>query len=127
MAPLVLVVDDNDDAREMLAAVLQVAGYRAVEAASGPEAVEAARRHAPAVIFMDIFMPGLDGVEASRQIKSDPRLRDIPIIAWTGRAVRPDGEDGLFERTLVKPCPPDLVLECVRALAPRADPPAPPR
>ena len=114
--PTVLVVDDVDDARELMAHVLGSAGFRVVDASSGLEAIRLAAAHVPAVILMDLFMPGLDGITASRQIKGNPDLRHIPIVAWTARPGPLVDHAGLFAGTIVKPCPPDRILALVRSL-----------
>lgn len=76
----VLVVDDNDDIREMLAVLLDMQGYKVVVAADGEEAVSVASREEPDVILMDVMMPKLDGLEAARRITQNPRLINVPII-----------------------------------------------
>ncbi|MFN7947142.1 MAG: response regulator [Blastocatellia bacterium] len=76
----VLVVDDNDDIREMLAVLLDMQGYKVVVAADGEEAVSVANREEPDVILMDVMMPKLDGLEAARRITQNPRLSRVPII-----------------------------------------------
>ncbi|HWQ36007.1 MAG TPA: response regulator [Blastocatellia bacterium] len=76
----VLVVDDNDDIREMLAVLLDMQGYKVVVAADGEEAVSVANREEPDVILMDVMMPKLDGLEAARRITQNPRLSKVPII-----------------------------------------------
>ena len=111
-----LVVDDVDDARDLVAHVLASAGFRVVDAASGLEAIRLAEAHIPAVILMDLFMPGVDGVTASRQIKQNPDLRHIPIVAWTARPSPLDDHAGLFAGTIVKPSPPERILAVVRSL-----------
>lgn len=103
----VLVVEDYDDARMMVEMILEDAGYRVLSAADGAEGVSMARRHRPDAILMDIFMPVLDGIEATRRIKADPATAGVPVIAYTAKpaSVR-DGED-LFAAVCAKPCPPD--------------------
>ncbi|MEZ5284302.1 MAG: response regulator [Vicinamibacterales bacterium] len=116
-APLVLVVDDYDDAREMYAESLLVFGFRVAEASNGIEAIERARTLTPDVILMDLSLPGLDGWEATRRLKADERTRHIPIVALTGHALasamtaaRQAGCDGF----VIKPALPDTVVEEVR-------------
>ena len=88
---IVLVVDDYDEARRLLEEYLAtVAGFRVETAADGRRAVEIARSVRPAVVIMDLAMPVLDGVEATRRIKADPETRDIVVIALT--AFRPEDE-----------------------------------
>jgi len=85
-APLILIVDDNTDAREMYAIYLEHAGFRAAEACDGEAAIESARRERPAVILMDATMPRLDGWEAARRLKADPETKSIPLIMLTAHA-----------------------------------------
>lgn len=114
----VLVVEDYDDARMMVEMILADAGYRVLLAADGAEGVSMARRHRPDAILMDIFMPGLDGIDATRQIKADPATARVPVIAYTAKpaSVR-DGEE-LFAAVCAKPCPPDELLRVVAEFAP---------
>jgi CheY-like chemotaxis protein len=79
--PLVLVVDDYQDAREMYAEYLQQSGFRTAEARTGVEAVAKARELKPACVLMDLSLPGIDGWEATRQLKADPNTRHIPVVA----------------------------------------------
>ena len=117
-AHTVLVVDDIDDARELFGYVLRWSGFQVVEAASGAEAVQQACAHVPSVILMDLFMPGVDGVTAARQIKEDPRLRHIPIIAWTARPTAVENHPSLFAAVVGKPATPDAILGTIRSLLP---------
>jgi CheY-like chemotaxis protein len=84
--PLVLVVDDMADNREMYMEYLCFAGFRVAGAESGEAAVEIARRRRPSVILLDMSLPGMDGWETTRILKSDPRTRAIAVIAVTGHA-----------------------------------------
>lgn len=114
----VLVVEDYDDARLMVEMILEDAGYRVLLAADGREGVALARQHRPDAILMDIFMPGLDGIEATREIKADPATASVPVIAYTAKpsSVR-DGEE-LFAAVCAKPCDPDELLKVVGEFAP---------
>jgi two-component system, cell cycle response regulator DivK len=121
---LVLVVDDSRDAREMYGEFLRLSGYGVAEAANGLEAIERATSLLPDVIVMDLSLPGIDGWEATRRLKSAPRTRRIPIVALTGYSLDELSTD---PRTLgcdsfvVKPCLPDaLVGEVRRVLDERA-------
>lgn len=80
----VLVVDDNVDATVALCDLLELKGHRTSTAVSGEEAIERARSFRPQIIFMDVGLPGIDGVEAARRIRGVPELRDVPIIALSG-------------------------------------------
>lgn len=81
VAETVLVVEDDPDIRLLLKSVLESEGYRIVEAATGKDAVSLASEVRPRLILMDISLPLLDGLSATRQIKSDDSLRDMPVIA----------------------------------------------
>ncbi len=89
---LILVVEDNAMNRKVLCQMLNLAGYRTITAADGATAIDAARTHDPHLILMDIQMPGMNGVEATRRIRSDSSLRDIPIIAVTALTMPGDRE-----------------------------------
>jgi two-component system, cell cycle response regulator DivK len=121
VAPLVLIVDDNVDAREMYAIYLQHAGFRAVEAADGETAIDMAKRDRPAVILMDATMPRLDGWEAARRLKADADTRSIPLIMLTAHAFAEHRERAAevgADAFLAKPVLPDeLALEIRKVLA----------
>jgi two-component system, cell cycle response regulator DivK len=125
--PLVLVVEDYQDAREMYAAYLQFAGYRVAEAANGLEALEKTRELMPDIILMDLALPKMDGWEATRRLKADERTRDIPIVALTGHALAGFAEGARqagCDAFVTKPCLPDaLVIEIQRMLSVRQSEP----
>src|SRR5207253_5464454 len=79
----VLVVDDDADTRRLLTHHLRRAGRRVLEAASGDEAVAIAREQHPAMVLMDIRMPGMDGVTALAALRSDPATHDLPVVMMT--------------------------------------------
>lgn len=79
--PTVMVVDDYDDVRSMLTRWLEQNAYRVIEASSGKEAVEMARRERPDLILMDLALPEIDGFAATFSIRTHEELRDVPIIA----------------------------------------------
>jgi CheY-like chemotaxis protein len=122
-APLVLVVEDYQDAREMYAAYLQFSGYRVAEATNGIEAIERANELMPDIILMDLALPKMDGWEATRRLKMDERTRHIPIVALTGHALAGHAEGARqagCDAFVTKPCLPDaLVTEIRRMLAER--------
>ena len=119
-SPLVLLVEDYDDAREMYADYLRFAGYRVAEARDGEEALERAFELLPDLILMDLALPRLDGWEATRRLKRDPRTRAIPIVALTGHALQGHAEGARqagCDAFVTKPClPDDLVAEIHRVL-----------
>ena len=77
----VLIVEDEEDIRFLLKTVLESEGYRVVEATTGKEAVSSAAEIAPQLILMDISLPLLDGLSATRQIRAEESLREVPIVA----------------------------------------------
>jgi two-component system cell cycle response regulator DivK len=116
-SPLLLVVDDFEDNRAMYAEYLTHAGYRVVEAADGREAVERTRELLPDVVVMDLSLPVMDGWAATRELKSDARTRDIPVIALTGHALAGHSQgarEAGCDEFLAKPCLPATLLATVR-------------
>ena len=79
--PLVLVVEDFEDNRFMMRRLLEMSGYRVVEAVNGNQAVESAASENPDIILMDLSLPQLDGLAATRRIRSREGLRKVPIVA----------------------------------------------
>ena len=79
--PLVLVVEDFEDNRFMMRRLLEMSGYRVVEAVNGNQAVEAAERDQPDIILMDLSLPQLDGLAATRRIREQQGTRRVPIVA----------------------------------------------
>ncbi|HKR01315.1 MAG TPA: response regulator [Pyrinomonadaceae bacterium] len=80
-APTVMVVEDFEDNRFMMRRLLEMSGYRVLEAVNGQEAIELAHRERPQLILMDLSLPQLDGLAATRRIRQYPALRDVPIVA----------------------------------------------
>ena len=78
---VVLVVEDFEDNRFMMRRLLEMSGYRVVEAVNGQEAVEAALRFTPDLILMDLSLPLLDGLAATRRIREQSPLKNVPIVA----------------------------------------------
>jgi len=90
MSKRILVVEDQEDNRRIVRDLLTSVGFEIMEAMTGEEAVTLAETYVPDLILMDIQLPGLDGYEASRRIKANPLLRQIPIIAVTSFALSGD-------------------------------------
>ena len=118
--PLVLVVEDYQDAREMYASYLQFSGFDVAEAGNGIEAVEKTQELLPDIVLMDLALPRMDGWEATRRLKNDPRTKHIPIVALTGHALAGHAEGARAagcDAFVTKPCLPDaLVTEIKRLL-----------
>ena len=88
----ILVVEDNDRNMRLFRDVLQAAGYRTLEATTGGGAVDLATEQQPSLTLMDIQLPDIDGVEALRRLRSDPRTASMPVIALTAQAMEGDRE-----------------------------------
>ena len=127
MTRTILIVDDDESIRRLIATTLEdVSGYRMSEAADGEQAVQRAREVQPSIVFLDIDMPRLDGIETCRRLKSEPTTADATIVMLTGDSdqdaeleARRAGAD-LF---LTKPFSPLHLLRLVDRLADR--PPQP--
>ena len=119
-APLVLIVDDYDDNREMYSSYLEFAGLRVAEAVNGKEALSKTHELMPDLVVMDLSLPGIDGWQATRTIKQDPRTRHILVLALTGHALEGAHESATeagCDGFLTKPClPEDLCGEIQRML-----------
>ena len=118
--PLVLIVDDYEDAREMYAEYLMADGFRVVEASNGLEAVTRAGELQPDIILMDLSLPGIDGWEATRRLRADSRTAAIPVIVLSGRsedAASAAARDAGCSAFLLKPVlPDDIAIEIRKAL-----------
>ena len=90
--PKILLIEDNEMNRDMLSRRLLKRGYEVTIAVDGEQGVAMARTEAPALILMDMSLPGLDGWEATRQLKAMPETRSIPVIALTAHAMAGDCE-----------------------------------
>jgi two-component system, cell cycle response regulator DivK len=115
--PLILIVDDNDRNRKLARDVLHLARFRTLEARTAADAIALASEHLPDVILMDLRLPDLDGSEAARMLRADPRTSRIPVVALT--ALRLDvGDEWLFDAGfagyIVKPIDTDEFPEVVR-------------
>jgi CheY-like chemotaxis protein len=105
----VLIVEDNDDAREMLRISLTRDGHTVHEAIDGPSGFEAAVALQPDVALVDVGLPGLDGYELARRLRTDERANDIYLVALTGYGQPEDrrrAEAAGFDEHLVKPIDP---------------------
>lgn len=105
--PLVLIVDDNERNLRLARDVLVVAGFRTLEAGTGGDGIALAAEQLPDVILMDIRLPDMDGTDAARRLKSDPRTAPIPVVALTSLAMKGDREwflaagfDGYLEKPI---------------------------
>ncbi len=90
--PKILVVEDNEENRDSLSRRLQRRGFEVLVAVDGRVGVELAKAEKPDLILMDMNMPEVDGWEATRQVKADPSLAEVPVIALTAHAMTGDRE-----------------------------------
>ena len=90
MPRTILIIEDQDDNRRIMRDLLNSGGYAVIEAVTGVEGVQAAETHHPDLILMDVQLPGIDGYEATRRIKSNPDLQGVPIIIVTSYALSGD-------------------------------------
>ncbi len=117
--PLILIVDDFADNREMYTQFLEFSGFRVAEAQNGHEALDKAFDLQPDLIVMDLSLPGLDGWEATRRLKADGRTRTIPVIALTGHALAGHSKgamDAGCDAFITKPCLPERLMEEIKSM-----------
>jgi CheY-like chemotaxis protein len=113
----VLVVEDNDDVREMIRVYLEAYGLEVMEASDGPGGLDVALRARPDLVLMDLGLPGIDGFALARSIREADPAREMQLVAMSGYsedqfADRPERE--LVDRWLLKPVAPDVLLGVVR-------------
>jgi CheY-like chemotaxis protein len=121
-APLILLVDDFPDNREMYAQFLKFSGMRVAEASNGHEALDQAFRLRPDLIVMDLSLPAMDGWEATRRLKSDARTKDIPVVALTGHALEGYSKGAMeagCDGFITKPCLPADLLDEIKTMLDR--------
>jgi CheY-like chemotaxis protein len=91
----VLVIEDNELNMKLVRSLLQIGKYKVVEASDAETGIRLAQEHHPALILMDIQLPGMDGLSATRLIKEDGDLKEIPVVALTSYAMQGDDEKAL--------------------------------
>jgi len=114
----VLIVDDSTDIRDLWRVWLTFWGFQVEEARNGFEGIQKAALNVPDLVLMDMWMPGLDGVEAMKLLKADARTAHVPVLAVSAQSELPDaatvaaaGADAFIP----KPCDPDLLLDHIRS------------
>ena len=118
-SPTILLVEDNPDNRAIYGTILRHFGYQVAEAETGEDGIRVAREIGPSLILMDVAMPGMDGWEATRILKSDPATAAIPVIALTAHAMSEDrkrAEDVCCDGYMRKPVEPRRVVHEVERL-----------
>src|SRR5471030_1238888 len=121
--PSVLLIEDNDDGREMMSMMLSCYGYDVQHAADGLSGLQLAVRLHPGLALVDIGLPGIDGYEVARRLRADPATRDMRLIALTGYGLAEDRRRVLeagFDLHLVKPVEIEQLIEAIGSGAPLA-------
>jgi len=116
---LILIVEDNPKNLKLVRDTLQVKGYRTLGAGTGEEGVQLAREQYPALVLMDIQLPGISGIEAFRQLRTDATTRGIPVIAVTASVMAQERQKVMaagFDGFEGKPISVRELLETVRRL-----------
>lgn len=113
----VLVVEDNNDNREVYVTVLRHYGYDVIEAVNGEQGLQKAQQEKPDIILMDLSLPVIDGWEATKRLKANQELKTIPVIAITAHAMSGDEARALevgCNGYLSKPCMPKDIISIVK-------------
>lgn len=116
----VLVVDDNLDAAETLAMLLEMSGHEVKMANDGQEAIEMASREVPEVVLLDIGMPGMNGYDVARALRERPETREVVLVAMTGWGQEEDmkrTKEAGFNHHLVKPVEPSVLTKLLKGIA----------
>ena len=114
---LILIVEDNEKNRKLVRDVLQVKGYQTIETETAEQGLKLALENSPALILMDIQLPGMDGITALKQLRADPKTKEIPVIAVTASDMTHNRETMLaegFDGYQTKPISVNDFLEEVR-------------
>ena len=123
---LILIVEDNEKSRKLVRDILQVKGYRTLETETAEEGVRLAQESRPALVIMDLQLPGMNGIEALQALRADPRTQGIPVIAVTASAMtfsQPEIMAAGFDGYQTKPISVKEFLETVRAVLEGRHPP----
>jgi len=119
---LILIVEDNEQNMKLARDLLQVKGYRTLEAGTAERGIELAREQHPNLVLMDVQLPGMDGVTALKQLKADPSTSAILVAAFTASAMKSDRERidrAGFDAYITKPIIVREFLEKIQALCER--------
>lgn len=114
---VILVVDDAQTDRELLGRVVNSSGHRAILAQDGKEAIDLAKQHKPALIFLDVVMPMMDGFATCRKLRKDPDTSEIPIVLVTSKATESDmfwGKKQGATEHVGKPWSPTVIEEMIK-------------
>jgi CheY-like chemotaxis protein len=122
---VVLLVDDAMDSRGMYAEYLSFEGYEVLEAENGVQAIATARREVPDAVVMDLVIPGMDGIEATKMLRADPVTKDVVVVALSGhgKEMEQRATEAGADRYIRKPClPADLAVHLRELLVRRSAP-----
>jgi DNA-binding response OmpR family regulator len=117
--PVILVVDDDINALGMIGYILERAGFRVDKATRGAEALEKIKAHPPALVILDLMMPGMSGIEVCRTLRADPATKRLPVLVLSALSDMRTTTEALVagaNHYLVKPARPRELIEHVRAL-----------
>lgn len=109
MNETILIADDDDDIRQLIAFTLRTRGYAVVEASDGESALALTRREQPALVILDVMMPAMTGIEVARKLVADAKTARIPIVLLSAKGQKSEIEEGLSsgaQEYLVKPFAP---------------------
>jgi CheY-like chemotaxis protein len=112
----ILVIEDNELNMKLMRGIFSIGKYHIIEAFDAETGIRLARKHKPFLVLMDIQLPGMDGLKATRIMKADPQLKDIPVVALTGFAMQGDEEKARksgCEGYITKPIDIQEVLETI--------------
>ena len=119
MSRLVLVVDDDQEIREMLCVLLQINGFATDEAEDGLVALQKIRERPPHIVLLDVMMPNMDGITLCRLLRQEPETYGLPIVMLSGKVHPQAVEDGLLagaDRYLIKPSGLDRLVNTLHEL-----------
>lgn len=122
MAHTILSIEDQPDIRRLIRMTLEFKDYEVLEAGTGEEGLEIARRTPPDLILLDVMMPGIDGHEVARRLHADPRTREVPVVMISALGQTAEVEAGLLSGALhylVKPFSPWELLDLAARLVTR--------
>ena len=123
--PTVLYVEDNEYNRKIVRQLLSRTGYRLVEASDGEGALDLVREHRPDLVLMDVQLPRMSGLDATRALRADPATADLPVIVVTSEAAQEDVISALVYGAngyMTKPVKPEALLEAVKTILGATDP-----
>lgn len=119
MNPKILYIDDDEGMVDIVRIALKQQGYQVLSAYDGNEGLQIAEEHLPALIFMDVMMPIMDGIEATRRLKANPKTAHIPVIGLTASTTNREAALAAgMTAYLSKPLPADVLIETLKDLAP---------